>query len=486
MQLAKSALKLIVVIMNKETRIKNIEKEIQKKNPIGRQEIPWEDDLVPMDVFKIPLQCLIYNKYNGRILSRTKSLEKQHRNIDPESEEGKEKIETLLWNSKIDRNKKTQESIDRHGQQKPGIVTRDGIIIDGNRRAMLLARSGKKSFFKAVVLPVTLEENPLGIEELETTYQMGEDEKLGYNPIEKYLKAKGLYQSLAHKTFRSKDEKNHDLVAINKISDWMGEDKRIIKEYLQVMETMDDYLSYLSYDGIYTQLDGREDQFINLTQWVNRYLGEESTYAFSGYRNDDVDDLRTIGYDFIRLKYEGKKFRYLAKGQRQNHFFGTKEIWADFRDRHFSCTEKVIEEPIDLNSQNLEAHLNDRDGKYKSRVFDEFDENVDFHAQALRYRKAEDEPSKLIGNAKRALESINQHHKSFSTPEVAAELEKVNEFVNSMLSNSSPIKTLSHALKILNSVNLKNHTDEKDELIEKATEIQKKAYKLTKKIKKLH
>ena len=56
-------------------------------------------------------------------------------------------------------------------------------------------------YFKAVVLDVTLEENPLEIEKLETSFQMGEDEKLGYNPTEKYLKAKLLGKERKSKTF---------------------------------------------------------------------------------------------------------------------------------------------------------------------------------------------------------------------------------------------------------------------------------------------
>ena len=470
--------------MNKATRIQKIEEIIEKKNPLGSLEIPWEDGLESMDFFKVPLDYLIYNKYNGRILSRTKSLEKQHKNIDPESAEGKAKIEELLWASKIDRNKKTLESINRSGQKKPGMITRDGIIIDGNRRAMLLDRSGKFNYFKAIILPVTLEEDPLGIEELETTYQMGEDEKLGYNPIEKYLKAKGLYQKLANKTYSSRNSQPNSQ-ALKKISDWMGESERTIKEYLQVMETMDDYLKHLDYDGIYTQLDGREDQSINLTQWINRFYGENSATAFSGYRDDDVDDLRSIAYDYIRIKYEGKKFRYLAKGQKPNHFFGSKDIWSRFSDRHFEIRGTIEEEDINLNSQNFEAHLNDRDNKYQEKTFDFFDDNVDTHYQDLRYRKAEDEPSKLIKDAKRALASINQRHKSFSAPEVAGELESVNGLVTSMLNNSSPAKVFSHILRLLESIDIEEQADNKNELEEKVKEVQRLVYQITKQIKKL-
>ena len=182
--------------MNKETRIQKIQEIISREKPFGNMEIPWEDVLVRKDVFKIPLELLVYNKYNGRILSRTQSLERQNHIIDVESNDGKAEIEELLWGSNKQRNESTLKNISDYGQQKVGIITKDGIIIDGNRRAMLLTRGKKYDYFKAVILDVTLEENPLEIEKLETTYQMGEDEKVGYNATEKYIKSKLLYKKL--------------------------------------------------------------------------------------------------------------------------------------------------------------------------------------------------------------------------------------------------------------------------------------------------
>ena len=125
-----------------------------------------------MDVYKIPLSYLVYNRLNGRIGSRTKTFEKQNHILDPETEEGKSKIEEFLFNSHIERNQKTLKQLEA-GQEKPGIITRDGIIIDGNRRAMLLNRAGKYDYFKTVVLPITIEENPAEIEKLETKFQLG-------------------------------------------------------------------------------------------------------------------------------------------------------------------------------------------------------------------------------------------------------------------------------------------------------------------------
>jgi hypothetical protein len=50
------------------------------------------------------------------------------------------------------------------------------------------------------------------------------------------------------------------------------------------MRIMDDYLDYLDYNGIYTQLDGREDWFLSLTKWLkaaSKYLNF-SVSSFSG------------------------------------------------------------------------------------------------------------------------------------------------------------------------------------------------------------
>ena len=476
--------------MNELSRFQNIEKIRLNKDPMGNMEIPWEDGLKSMDVFKIPLDLLVYNKYNGRILSRTKSFEKQRHLINPETDDGRDLIAKLLWESKVDRNKKTLDSIlTTGGQQKPGIVTRDGIIIDGNRRAMLLRKSGKYDYFKAVILPITLAENPLEIEKLETTFQMGEDEKLGYNPIEKYLKATGLYKKISGKAFLSSDDAP-DQDAIAKISDWMGEKKTLVMEYLEVMETMEGYLEYLDYHNLYTQLDGRVDHFVKLTYSMKNFYGEGSGKAFEGYRDDDVDDLKGVSYDFIRVKYDTDRFRYLSYGLRPNHFFGNKEIWCSFRDRHEEMIDLIMEDNIDLDSPNLEKHLNDRDKKFLKATCNDngisgFDENVDSHYQWLKGKQASEEPKKLIKNAKRALESINQNHKSFKDREVGKELELISTNVFAMIGKSSPTSTLNQVITLLNSIDLTVQDQEKEAVIEKAKEAQRIIYQLSKNLKKI-
>jgi len=489
--------------MNKEVRIQKIQDIINRdsKDPFGKQEIPWEDDLVSMNVYKIPLDLLVYNKYNGRILSRTKSLEKQKQIIYEFSDSGKKIIEKLLWDSKIDRNRKTQKNIADFGQQKVGIITKDGIIIDGNRRAMLLSDiqndgilSGKNydkkyNYFKAVVLPVTLLENPLEIEKLETSFQMGEDQKLGYNATEKYLKAKEIYLRLTGESeIILKSLKDS---AISKIADWMGESKPEIKKYLSTMVMMDEYLNYLEYDGIYTQLDGREDQFLSLTKWLDTFYGENSKRGFDGYKDEDVDDLQIIAFDYLRIRneYDGKEFRNLADGNREAHFFGNKEIWQNFSENHFEIKSKLPREAeIDFDSKSLENHLNSRDKLFfdSSKINgnkSEFLENLDEHKQLIGYNRAAGAPEKLIKRASQTFEAIKTGHSSFAKPEVQKLVKQLAEKISKTVQKKSSTNGLSIIINSLKNFHFADiEKDEVDEVERQLEEIRKICFDIKKKI----
>lgn len=475
--------------MNKETRIKKIQEIVTRdeKNPFGKMEIPWNDKLETKNVYQIPLEYLVYNKYNGRILSRTQSLERQNYSINVETEEGRKRIEELLWNSNESRNKTTQISINNYGQQKVGIITKDGIIIDGNRRVMFLNRGKKYDYFKTVVLDVTLEENPLEIEKLETTYQMGEDEKLGYNATEKYIKSKLLYKKLTQKAYSANIEKHSpDFNTIDKIATWMGIDRNEVLKYLDTMEVMDEYLEFLEYDGIYTQLDKREDQFLNLTKWLKTFYRESSKKGFDGYENEDVDDLKAVAFDYIRAKYEGKEFRILAEGQRSNHFFGDKEIWKSFTNYHYDRIKTIQECEIDYNSSNLNKHLDDRDSKFvestKINGKESFlEENIKIHEEKLGYNKASDEPQKLLDKALDALNAIKINHKSFARKEVQKQVGDLGNKVFSMLQQKSPLLILNHIIEQLESIDISSIPEnEKKDVLTKTKRIQQIGYQITK------
>ena len=178
------------------SRIGKLKTELST-DPRTEQELSYKGERKFFPVHRIRIDLLAFNSHNGRIGSYVKSYERQHGEI---SEESKQKlIQEFLWQSSEARNKRTLADLKSKGQQLPGIITQDGVIIDGNRRAMLLNRLAASSnepdaYFDAIVLPDALDGNEREILRLETEYQMGSDEKVGYGAIEKYLKCRQVVQ----------------------------------------------------------------------------------------------------------------------------------------------------------------------------------------------------------------------------------------------------------------------------------------------------
>lgn len=484
--------------MNKETKINELTKIIDnKKNRIGFEPLLWGDNIEQLPVYNIPLEYLTYNQYNGRILSRTKSIENSRgKELNMEDEDDFALVADLLWHSNESRNKSTIKDLRGKGQLKTGIITADGIIVDGNRRAMLLNRLEKKEF-RAIVLPITLEEDPIKIEELETTYQMGEDEKLSYNPIEKYLKAQQLFKKLTEKYTEDK--------ALEEISDWMGEDEPKIKHYLAVVSLIDEYLEYLDYKGIYamadTPNDGKEDLFLHLKKWVSKFYDKQSLDAFDGYDNIDVQELKFLCFDYIRAKigksYDGKIFRNIADGRKESHFFGNKEIWQEFKTRHddvvISAKERIdAEMPIDNSSPNIEKHLSARDAAFRDAVINDLEDNITQNLTALGYKKASQKPTQLTNDAKKALLSIDTKYKSFVDKEALDDVANVGEITADLLRNKSIgglIRQILYSLNALENVDINNIIEDQEEAISmlkelrNSTPLEKIVYELEKKFK---
>ncbi|CUP99001.1 Uncharacterised protein [Clostridium paraputrificum] len=385
--------------------------------------IKYRGEMEQMNAYKIPLEYLIYNKYNGRIGSAVKSFEKEKHVLNPEREEDKKIIEKLLWNSKIDRNKSTEKSLAKDGQQKYGIVTRNGIIIDGNRRASILNRIYRKrndeykgvdvahsEYFIAVILPEDAEQKD--IIELETRYQMGVDEKVDYNATEKYLKCADLKEA----GFEVED-----------IADMMGEKTSKIREYLDILDLMNEYLETYNYSGIYTRLEKREGPFVDLRRYLQAYKAQKGNATWS-YEEDDVSDLELICFDYIRAKYEGKEFRDIANtSKNQVSIFSDEKIWKEFKDKHFSKVDGIEEKDIeeirkDCPNEDLTNLLEKRDNDWEDRVKDDLKGNLFRSVRKYQTLQEANMPEKILNEILDMLDMINTDIETFYNSDVIEEL----------------------------------------------------------------
>ena len=160
----------------------------------------------------------------------------------------------------------------------------------------------------------------------------------------------------------------------------MVEKKSKIEEWLEIMKLMDEYLSYLEYDGIYTRLDNREGQFVDLNRYLNRWKEGNKSIDW-GYSEGDIADLKSISFDYIRAEYEGKEFRNIAQTSKNGSVFSKGKVWHDFAQRHIDKIESIKEKSVEQwKEENQGAELSKllgaRDTEWKKRVEKNLKENL--------------------------------------------------------------------------------------------------------------
>lgn len=333
---------------SREEAKQKIQQIINSGNPIKTgQTLPIRNGTT-FNVYLIPVEYLAPNVLNDRIAWRIREFEAEKgRKLSPNNQEDVEYVYGLIEQESPRENDKTLKDLAEKGQQVDGIITNDGIIIDGNRRATLLRRLFKGAasrfnknledfrFFKAIVLSEDIDEKE--IMALETRIQIGEDKKLDYNPICLYIKVDNL----------SRADYNDQQIA-----NYMNTTEGEVKDRREIFKLMNEYLEAIGKPNHYTLLEGLEDQFIN-TKTVFKRMdnGTYSTYDWD-YSDEDVANFKQVCYDYMRAKFEGKKYRdiLIGKPNKTNGVFIKKSVWEEFLKHH----ENIIESNNPQNEHDWE------------------------------------------------------------------------------------------------------------------------------------
>ena len=270
-------------------------------------------------------------------------------------------------------------------------------------------------YFNAVILDEKLgEDNAREIKKLETMYQMGMDEKLGYNALEKYLQI----QDLKDNCFE-----------FNEIADFMNQDLKDIKKYWEVKVLMDEYLSNLGYEDMYTRLKDAEDWFWKLQESIARFdlsKGKSaSTQPEWTYKKQDVNDLKLIMFDYIRASREakngllntGQSYRSICSAGKTG-FFKRKDIWEKFSKKHFEDTLNIEEPTVDdyrksHPDEELSEILKVRDKEYEKKVSNSMKENFGKTESSVNTENDKSEPKNLLEDALQKLEAIDDEGDAF-------------------------------------------------------------------------
>ena len=394
--------------MDKNVRIQKI-KELK---PTSEKKLIFFNDKKDLfDVYEVPMEFLVYNQYNGRIKAMSKSWENANQKLNSEIKDDVKIIEQFLWDSAPNKNEQTKQSIKEYGQFEVGMITEDGVIIDGNRRASIInilnreeKDLNKHLKFRTIILPTeslkfgNQKDKEREIIKLETIYQMGVDAKVDYNPIEKYLRCKELIDLKFSRI---------------EIANMLSVNQSVISKMQEIFILMEKYLNKFSYNGVYIGLDKREGHFVDLRNYLASYdRGVGRDYAKWNYSVSDLEDMTNIYFDFARLRYPVQNCRIIANPSKSQSFFCHEEVWTSFQSNHSEIISEISENEFDIFSERIkEKKINniiaDRDELWSRSVKSDLIDNLFTYKRKLEDSIKLNIPFKKLVSAKNTIHSID-------------------------------------------------------------------------------
>lgn len=361
------------------------------------------------NVYSIPLEALTYNRENTRFMAET--LTYRARNgieLDVEKPEHYKKIEKFIWNWKKDRNESTIKSLLTDGQQRPGVITDNGIVISGNRRLRMMNEivrnidkyssqasreilSSLKNF-EAIVL----EEKDLSRErifELESFYQFAEDPKSDYNPVQKYLRVNEQFNNGASIESLAK----HFAVTSPEIKKWIG-----------VCDLMNEYLEVEGIEGYYTSLENLEDPFLGLYARVKTLANFNSSTVNWAYQEVDIEQLKQIYFDFMfgDIYKKEKQYRELL------NLFNNEKAWKKFVSEVNGVMDNNPMPQTTGGSQvdetlTPEQKINKKKSEFHTKYRDDLRNTLDSAIYTAEAESQINKPMVLIGKTKDTVSALS-------------------------------------------------------------------------------
>ena len=236
-----------------------------------------------LNVYKLPIDMLLYNIRNGRFAAEYKDLEKNEGgSLRPEDPDDANKIKLLLLNLDKTETNRTADDLKIRGQWNCGIITQDGYVIDGNRRMAIISKLHDETEEERwKYLDVARLETPILPEDLwklEAGIQLGKDEIVKYGPVNELLKIReGIEAGLTAKAISNA---------------LYGHSENDITEKLNLLELIEQYLKFMGIPQKYSSVKNRVEHFINLQKIIVACVK-------SGYAPDKITKIKYASFQLI-------------------------------------------------------------------------------------------------------------------------------------------------------------------------------------------
>ena len=340
------------------------------------------------DVYRIPLEHLVYNRRNGRIISWMNRVESEGEDVSTlDKNEYNDKVEEMIIESNKGALEKTKANIKNFGQRVPGVVLNDGTIVDGNRRFTCLRHlrrdHGMDVLFEAIILDPKEGLSDIDIKRLELNLQHGEERPVDYNPIDNLV---DVYNDIVVNEYFTEQE--YALNTNKKPSE--------VKKMVEKAKLMVEYLEFINADGKFylareLELDGPLQEMVGILK--NEKDEEERIRvtdtlftALTISKNKDLTRyIRRIGNDILKAP------------NREEFLEEFDEIVYDVADA-FQGKEKVDLEAM----RQLNSEMND--------LRDEAASLIDRRADETAISRAKMRPIDAFNTSLKTLDTIDMDH----------------------------------------------------------------------------
>jgi len=303
------------------------------------------------EVFKIPMDILVYNPTNGRMFMEAKRFEnEEHTNLlnlkDEDPTKYNDEVENLIWSTNEERNNATKRDIEKFTQIEPGVVLDDGTVIDGNRRFTCLRRLHREhpdderfKYFLAAIIKVDGKSITRQLlKEYELRVQFGADEKVGYNVINKNMSIYWLIE-------KEKDS-GFDYTSIAELLG-NGTTAGDVSKICKTCQLVDEFLDYIGKPGeyqiaedlkIYWPLEPLVTYFMNDGKNLTELEKQERKHLFFDY-------LLTLDVALITQNLRDGLIKKVFKDNA-----ATKKLIDDHKEKIGNKIQAIIDENTDLSS----------------------------------------------------------------------------------------------------------------------------------------
>lgn len=253
-----------------------------------------------LPVYRIPISELYYNDQNDRIATWISQYLAQEGKAfayktESEREEYNSIIEKFIINSNKERLNKTMNNIKLFNQREPGVVLKDGRIIDGNRRFTCLRLLSKEDYnfgyFEAVILDKDVEHDKKQIKLLELSLQHGTDTIVDYDPIDRLV---GLY----------KDVEENKLLTVNEYAQSTDAKVKEVETKLKEAKLMVEFLEFIKAPKQY---------HIARDLAIDGPLIEIMMILDKEHDEDRINDLKNTLFTLLLVKPEGDITRFIRE-----------------------------------------------------------------------------------------------------------------------------------------------------------------------------